>query len=562
MLTGLPADIRDVERRTHTLHGVAWALAPDALATNTNWFTLDVVRGSVTVNPLGSMPGRSMSIRVMAFSNYLDDIFDVMSVYGSWIQLLHRVTRVDGSVLEVSLGYFRVNTATPNHLDGTVEITGDDAGVLLADMALQSLAEGQVLTTQSYVDAISAMARQPLDGIMHWWSDPDGFDPGPFPATTLPKARIQREGSRVEAIQYLAHAIGAEVSMPLDGSAVFRLVAPRTDSDPSDVVIRPGDLGNLAEAQSIMDRRGVVNTALMKYTTQTPQAGARTAIRQRRLISTYVEPDSQIRVGGPFGHVTLDVNSQNITTDAQAATAAAGAIEATLRAARDYTLVVSPVYGLEAGDIVRVETMEGTGQRGIVVGANIGLTALDPWTVTVRMFNSVGRLGVAPRVTFITDATEIRDNADWKDVTSPQVDLTGNSVKGWLTVNGILSKGGSHIVWKSAGFQPNDMHTGAVFTMPAEHRIRVRFTVSARVYRLYAQAFVDPNASGPVWGAKRVEVGPGQTRTVEADVVVGAGGTFAVGVGFFASSTGSGGPPSNQVVWISEVDLAVAKRRT
>jgi len=312
-----------------------------------------------------------------------------------------------------------------------------------------------------------------------------------------------------------------------------------------------------------MDRRGIVNTALMKYTTETATPGARTVIKQRRLVSSYVDPDSDVRSGGPFGRVTLDVNSTTTLTDAEAQAQSTAAIRATLTVARDYTVSTGPVYGLESGDIIRVQNMEGTGQRGVLVGGSIGLTAADDWSLIVRMYNSVGRWGRTPRVTFnaMTDTSEVRDDADWVDVASKTVDTTGNSVKGWQVSGGALTDGGAHMVFKSNGSALTEVGSSNVFSMPAEHRIRVRFNIRSKTRTVYIRSYVDPNAAGRTWTPKRTQIDKDKTRTVSADVTVGTGGTFSVGFDVSLNADGSGTLPSGTLLWISEVDVAIAKRQ-
>jgi hypothetical protein len=367
----------------------------------------------------------------------------------------------------------------------------------------------------------------------------------------------------VDAVEFLTNAIGREILMPLDGTAAYRLVVPRDAGDASDVTVRGGELGNLVESSAVMDRRGIVNTALMKYTTETATAGARTVIRQRRLVTSYVDADSDIRSGGPFGKVTLGVNSTTTITDVEAQALSATAIEQTLTVARDYTVGVSPVYGLESGDIIRIQNMEGTGQRGVLIGGSIGLTAEDNWNLTVRMYNSVGRWGKTPRVTFSagTDTKETRDDADWVDVTSKSVDTTGNSVKGWVAVGGALSKGGAHMVFKANGSATTEVGSSNVFAMPSEHRVRVRFNVRSKSRTIYVRSYVDPNQAGRTWSPKRTQINKDTTRTVSADVTVGAGGTFSVGFDVSLNADGSGTLPAGTLVWVSEVDVAIAKRQ-
>lgn len=519
------ADIRDVQSRAHGLTCVAQARA----AQGGDWHDLFVESGAIELNALGELPTRRVTMTVMSWSDNTDDITDYVDPFGSWIRLYHDVIRVDGTRIRIPLGHYRVETMKVNPLDGTIEVNGSDVGALVVDYGLTTLAQGQVITSQTYLSALTTMLTTALAGIPPWWTT--ALDPGTASTTTKPLTRLQYSGSRALAATNLAARLGRKITTPIDGSAAFRLVVARDASDQSDVTVRPGQGGNLVidGFTTEIDRAGIANVAVVTYTREVKTAGARTRIEQRRLINEYVNPDADTSAGGPFGRVTIDVESSNLDNDTAAIAAADTALKETMTQVRDVTLPISPVYGLESGDIIRMEDTQGIATKGIIAGAAIGLTAADDWTVTVRAFIPVGKWS-GPRRTIVTDSYTIRDDTEWVDYPSKTVDLTGATVKGWLASGGTVKDGGSRMLYTANGSATARLYTAATWSVPGERRVRVRFSLKAETRDTRARAYVDPNASGPVYGAF-VKIAKGKTLTVSADLTMtGAGSTFTIGV--------------------------------
>jgi len=132
------ADIRDVEQRDHGLVCVAEVREPEGDA----WHPMLVRSGSITIGEIGALPARTAQVSVMSWTDETDDVTDYLTPFGSWIRLYHKVIRVGGTIILVPLGYYRVDKLAYNPLDGTIDITASDAGVLVADYALTTLAQG------------------------------------------------------------------------------------------------------------------------------------------------------------------------------------------------------------------------------------------------------------------------------------------------------------------------------------------------------------------------------------------------------------------------------------
>ena len=518
------SDIRSVEQRAHGLVGVAEVREPDG----DDWHPMLVKSGSVTLQPIGELPARTASVSVMSWTNDTDDVTDWLTPFGSWIRLFHKVVRVGGTIIMVPLGYFRVDKLTVNPLDGTIEITASDAGALVVDYALPTLADGAVSTSQTYLARLTTMLTDVMAGIPPWWQAI--VDPGNASATAKPLSRLQYTGDRTVAATNLATRLGRVITTPLDGSAVFRLAVARDSTDASDVSVRGGQLGNLVELGSEVNRNGIANVAVMTYTREVKAAGARTRIEQRRLVSAYQNADADTAAYGPFGTVTIDVDSNSITDDAAAATACDTVLKDSLNQVRDLAADISPVYGLESGDIIRVEDNQADATVGILVGADIGFTAADDWSVTVRTFVPVG-IWSGRRKTVLTDAYEVRDDADWSAVESKSVDLTGKTTKGWSAHGGTVKDGGSRILFTASGSATAKLHSPSAFTMPGTHRVRVKFTIKngAKFTKARARAYIDPNSSGAIYGSF-VTIDPGKYRAIKAELDLGAGSTYTIGV--------------------------------
>jgi len=546
-------DIRSVEQRAHGLIGVAEVREPDG----GEWHPMLVRSGSVALTAIGSLPARTATVTVMSWTDDTDDVTDWLTPFGSWIRVYHKVVRVGGTVIMVPLGYYRVDKLAYNPLDGTIDITASDAGALLVDYALPTLAAGQISTTQTYLSRLSTMLGDVMAGIPAWWSQL--VDPGDASSTAMPRSRLQYTGARLAAAVDLAARLGRVITTPLDGSAVFRLAVERDASDASDVSVRPGQLGNLVESTAEINRDGIANLALVQYTREVKAAGARTRIEQRRLVEAYTNPDADTAAYGPFGTVTIDVDSTNIADDAAAAAAADTVLKSTLTQVRDVALEVSPVYGLESGDIIRVEDSQDTATTGILAAADIGLTAADSWSLTVRTFVPVGKWS-GPRRTVLTDAYTVRDDADWQAMASKSVDLTGHTTKGWSASGGTVKDGGSRLLFTASGSATARLHSGSTFTMPSSHRLRVKFSIKydAKSGAARARAYIDPNASGPVYGAF-VEIASGKTKTVKAELDIGAGSTFTIGVDMDRSTGGALGAGAKLRVGNVNVEKAIRR---
>ena len=112
------------------------------------------------------------------------------------------------------------------------------------------------------------------------------------------------------------------------------------------------------------------------------------------------DPADPLRWGGPFGKVPRYYTSSFITTDAQAAGAAAS-ILATYQGlpySIDVSAVPNPAF--EPADIIRVVSSDGMVEDHVIEGLTIGLTPADPLPLQTRSLSSEDTIlegyGLAP----------------------------------------------------------------------------------------------------------------------------------------------------------------------
>lgn len=534
------ANMRDVEVLPHGLIGRCFVLPSDGSAA----VEAQVVGGSVTVYEMGVLPNRTCTVTVMAETVDFVDIREVLNTTGAWIRLYHDVD-VPGSAVapvRVPLGVFRVAGLVHNWLQGTIVITGEDAGALVRDYDLATLALGRVPRTKTFHSALYDMLRDTLYDralsvpfILKWWSS-GSFMPVPSVAT-LPKMALQYEGSRVDAVTALAKAIGRVVKVRIDGVAVWDLIVPRTTDDPDDFVVRPGESGNLEDYSTAEDRDGIYNVGLMTYSQEVVIGSGKTETRQRRLVTMYGGTDSDVSVVSPFGRVTAQLQSTGVTTDAEAIAASQTQLKTMIGTADDVNVDTSPIYGLEAGDVCTLwrDRAQTKSVAGVLIGATIPLTVGDGgWTLTVRP--ATRRRISAPKWQYALDRSPTQEPGWTKLTSNPKVDMTMRTRTGWGGTNMAITDGGSMMVAKSTtaggpGVSTNVSCTQS-FTAPpnalALRRVQISFEIKA-YQDMWARAYGRP-ATGATSYGEWVFVAKGQTGNIVADVKLSTSGTFSIGV--------------------------------
>lgn len=364
----LDAAIPGIATRDHQVVGVAEYRAPSGGA----WVPMSVESGSVSVGNLDFAPQRTCSVSVVL----TDDVLANVTIFGTWVRLLHAITDINGKTYRVPIGYFRVNRVTVEKLAGVLSIEGGDAGCCIADYELVTLAQGEVAAGAITTTRVTTMLTDAMRGIVPWWASLVNADSAPAVAAS---ARWQYESSRVDAVRSLLNGVGRHLTMGIDGNYVFRYRADPAPTDASVITLKPGDLGNVVTLGAITDRAGVANVAVLNY--------RNAAGEQISLSKEYTTGPTA--AGGPFGMASQDADAPNITTDAQAQAALDAVLAESVQTSQDFAASVSPIYGIETGDVVTVVARDGSSIKAAIVGATIPLTTRDSgWTLRLRAFQS------------------------------------------------------------------------------------------------------------------------------------------------------------------------------
>lgn len=364
------ADVRDIEKRSHGVRAVASVRAPAGGA----WVPLLVVSGSVSFNDVNVLPGRTLSMRVMTWNDERSNFSPLLTILGSWIHVSLEITRLDSSTFLVPLGYFRTHRLSVQPYLGVVDVEASDAGDCVQDYELVTLAQGEIAEGGNLVNYAAGMLTDAMAGIPPWWAT---LIDNPGDGATA-AARLQKDGNRASAVLELLGPTGLVLTMPTDGSAVFRFFRLPTIATPPITTIRPGDTGNLETINVSLDRSNIANVAYISYTVD--------SVTYREVVEYTADP--AIAAGGPFGRASLSVSGTDITNATQAQDAARAALANTVTLIRTYELEVAPIYGVEAGDQLSVEVRPGVLVPARVVGGRIPLTADSGWSLTLAPYTA------------------------------------------------------------------------------------------------------------------------------------------------------------------------------
>jgi len=382
MIVSVP-DVRTVERLTHTVKTIAEFRAP----AGSTWLPLlvDGSQGSVTINDLSVFPGRTCSFRCMGRNDDGTSPLDQgLSTLGGWVRLFHEITRTDLTTFRVPLGYYRIQTLTVDPLALAITVDGSDAGIMLNDYGLAWLWQAELAQGAVIRDFLNSLLLAPTGGIPPWWAHTDVFDRTVLP-TTLSTTRVQHKGTRSDAVRDTLKTFGSWVmDMPVDASYVYRARLMPTATSPVDFTLTPGDTGNLEEVQTSVTRAAIYNVAYVNYTP--PGSSVPTRIARE------YTANAAVAAGGPFGRASVEAVGENITNDAQANARADAVLAGTVSQARTLKVSTTPIYGVEAGDVVNVVGRNGSIAVGRVSGATIPLSVTAGWSLNILAFDPTANI--------------------------------------------------------------------------------------------------------------------------------------------------------------------------
>jgi hypothetical protein len=332
--------------------------------------TVPVEAGHVTIDRT-AQNRRSGSIRIPWSRRIGFDLgVDVTDLPLGGYALVRRGLRyADGSTELMLLGRLRVESVSW----GTLEASAD---LELADRMAQVRDEP---FTSPYVALGGRPHQAAIDIVTAVFGSSIGYTAPYQPAGTL--GDITWTGDRNEALSQLEQSYGAETYFDANGDFVF--AQKPADTDPVVWTVDAGDTGVMVDAKESLDRTGVYNGVLVKGQAQADQPPI-------SALSTFTDPTSPIRWGGPFGHVAILADSTTVTTVAEAQAAADSLLRLRLKQTRSLELTAAPNPALEAGDTISVAFPDGRTETHLVDAVTIDLATAAQQIVTRTQFAPTG----------------------------------------------------------------------------------------------------------------------------------------------------------------------------
>ena len=316
---------------------------------------LRVVGGSVTLDRTAALRGRC-TVELAEPLRIPTATGGPLTPYGFEIAVRRGVVHADGSVEYGPLGVFPIQTSS---LDGVTLLTsleGIDRSQLVVDARLED--DYAVAAGTNYATAIHDLVDAGVPGLTYR-----------FAATmfTTPQLVFQAQGDRWEAARGMAKSIGCELYFNGVGELVLR-AEPTFGATPL-WTISDGEGGVLVGAVLSLDRAPAYNRVIA--------TGENTGnVTVPRGVWTDDNPGSPTYYFGGFGHKPRFYASSFITTDEQAASAAAAIGTAQQGVARSLSFETVPNSSMRPGDLLLVRRPAmGVNEVHMLDSMTIGLTA-------------------------------------------------------------------------------------------------------------------------------------------------------------------------------------------
>jgi len=328
--------------------------------------SVPVEAGSITIDRT-AQNRRSGSIRIpWSLQAGADLGVDVRDLPLGGYALVRRGLRyADGSTELMLLGRLRVEAVNW----GTLEAS---ASLELADRNAQ-------IRDEPFTAPYAALGKTPhgaaVEIVQQVFGSSIAYHTPYTPAGTL--GDITWTAERTEALSQLEQSYGAETYFDSNGDFVF--AQKPQDTAPVVWTVDAGELGVMVDARESLDRTGVYNGVVVKgqATADAPPVSA---------LSTFNDPSSPIRWGGPFGHVAILADSTTVTTAEEAQAAADSLLRLRLKQTRSLELTAAPNPALEAGDTIAVVFPDGRSERHLIDATTIDLATEAQAIVTRTQF--------------------------------------------------------------------------------------------------------------------------------------------------------------------------------
>ena len=351
-------------RGSHQMVAEARIVAPGQTGVNPDGTTILILGGDVELQ--ASRQVRStLDLTTPGKGMWPTAASDLLAPYGNEVFVRRGVKYGNGVTEWVSLGYFRIDTPEQDQApDGPISLLGQDRMAGIVDGRLSALRAFPASTTRGAM--LSALVGEIYPWATIEWDD-----------TAVRDAPIGRqiivEEDRHAACDELVTGVGKRWWWDHRGVLVVR-----TPPAPTSPVweVNHGAGGVLVELGRRLTREGVYNAVVATG------EGADTTTPARAVVVDS-DPLSPTYFYGPFGKVPRFFSSPLITSNSQAATAAASLLRQQLGLPYAVDLSVVPNPALEPDDPIRVR-YPGRSEVHVVDRLTIPLTASGALSASTR----------------------------------------------------------------------------------------------------------------------------------------------------------------------------------
>jgi len=321
---------------------------------------LPVEEGTVTIDE-GSQVRRTASLNVADPNLDPSSIIDLLAPFGTEFMVRRGIKYPEGDEESIPLGVFRIDEASRQGWTSGVSISGSDRSGGLVDarfVAGWNTPGGIEIRVE-----IENMVRDVYPNIEFYDETNDD---------TLTQPAVW-ERDRMEAIETLAKAIGAEFVFDGLGRAVLRPV--RTTADQVVWSVDAGPNGVMLDVTTGVSRAEVYNAVAA---VGEPQDGTPPVAGYAFVMS------GPLMWGGPFGKKTRFFSSSLLTTSEQAQKAAKAILVRStgFNRAIQPTSIVNPA--LDAGDVIEIVLPDGSVYTHAIRSIPIPLRAAETAQIVTR----------------------------------------------------------------------------------------------------------------------------------------------------------------------------------
>lgn len=348
-------------RGSHKAAYQALVVAPGQSGVEPTGTEIPIVDGNVFLDAKAAIFA-TLDLTTDGRGRFPDAASDDLAPFGNEIFVRRGVEFGSGALEWVSLGYFRILSAEQRDApDGEIQIMGQDrmAGIIEADL----LAPMQFTAVTTYGTVVDDLITEVYPGATILWDDDTDGDP-------LGRALIA-ERSRFDFLDDLITSRGKVWHWDHRGYLVIKNVP-----DPRDVVWEcdAGAGGVMVSMSRDLSREGVYNAVVASgdaLDTTAPAYG----------VAVDENPDSPTYWDGSFGKVPRFYSSPFLTTDEQAATAAAALLQQNLGLPYSVAFGQVPNPALEPHDPIAINPAPALTKvrPAVVLTETFATDSVDTW---------------------------------------------------------------------------------------------------------------------------------------------------------------------------------------